>query len=573
MKLTQPGTIGGNDMQFLNGVFRMAAFVALTLLFTLIVDPLERAFKLCMRHAVIKRYALPRVIKHFQSRPDHRGHASSLAGGGAPRFAFAIAAIVLLFASMLTGAFHVAGAMYAGGKMLAIGAAATARDLPTILTELKAIQEKTRGRAMTKDEADTFRTLAKEGEQMQEEADRDKQIKAFEQFADDVPETHLPPDAERKGGAPSLIKGIDEETVGFMSLGRGFVSSPEYKRLRDLGFPLGALGGTTFEGATMLRGVKGATPGFVPVSRKQYRELLEKVQSKAIPTINTGVIRSTRDPEIVRAAGAEFDKLAIRDLLNVSQTESNLVDYVTFDSFTRAAGMTAENAAKPEATMAMSDASAPVRTLAVWMPVTEQQLMDVPQIENIIDSELRYDLGKKEEEELVWGRGTGQELLGIMKTPGVPAGRTVGGDTLLDQIRRAVTDIAVNGRVQATGVAIHPIDWEGVQLLKDDNHNYIWVVVTDSTGVSRIWSLSVVETIAMTDVLDAVNTTKQRVVLVGDFRRGATLWDRMQPTVAVGYQNDDFVKNKRTIRAEERLAFGVKRPKAFAYIETVAAAA
>lgn len=485
-------------------------------------------------------------------------------GSGIARLA-AVALAVLIFAS-------IAHVTTAGGYALAIVAAVT-RDLKTVLAELAEFQSKTKGRALTTEEGTQWDTLSAEAKAMQDEGDRDKFVRDLEQKGREVPAPRLPGSTSAADfDTKTLLNGADDEIVGMFSLGQMFVRSPEYvKGVIDRGgaVPEGQVIPVEFRGSSILgvkqRGIRG---GAVPITRKMYKDLLER---KAIPTIGTGVIRVDRDPELVRAAAAEFDRLTIRDLVTQGRTGSNSVDYIAFDSLTRAAAPVAENAAKPEATMAMSEATSPVRTLAVWMPVTEQQLADVEQIEDIIDDELRYDLAKLEEEQLVWGRGTGQNLLGIMKTTGVVAGRTVGGDTLLDKIRRALSDIQVNGRVNPNGVAIHPFDWEAVVLLKGTDARYVWTVVTGEAG-SRIWGLNVVETIAMTDVLDVTNTTKQRVVLVGDFRRGAKLWDRLQAQVQVGWQNDDFTKNRRTIRAEERIAFAVRRPKAFAFVETVAAA-
>jgi hypothetical protein len=59
---------------------------------------------------------------------------------------------------------------------------------------------------------------------------------------------------------------------------------------------------------------------------------------------------------------------------------------------------------------------------------------------------------------------------------------------------------------------------------------------------------------------------------VGDFTR-ATLWSRSPASVEVGFQGDDFVRNKRTLLAEERLAFAVRAPKAFIQYETQAPSA
>lgn len=536
-----------------------AAFAVIVLLASILAEPFERAFRMAMRHATLRRYALPRVYKFSQHQFVKRGKARILAGGAGFRIGLALAALVLIALGVFTAAAH------AGGAALAIGAAASTRSLEQITTEMKELQEKFRGKAMPQAEGEKFDALAIEGKAMQDELDRDAKIKAFDDFDNEPAEISLPGTREAKGGAP---KGSPDEVVGFFSMGQAFVNSPQYKALRDAGFPMEATTVAQFDGVSRLG--KG-TQRVLPVTRKQYAELMER---KAVATVGAGVIRPMRESEVVRAAAAEFDTLTIRDLVNVSPTDSPSIEYISFDTLTRAAAPVAESAAKPEATFATSLVTVPVRTLAVTMPVTEQQLQDIPQMQNLIDEELTYDLKKHEEEQMVWGRGTGQNLLGIMKTPGVVAARTLAGSpTLLDEIRAAITDVAVNGRVTANGLAIHPYDRETVELLKGTDLRYVWAVVTDNNGNARIWGLRVVETIAMTDVLDAVNTTKQRVCIVGDFKRGATLWDRQQANTAIGWINDQFTKNQRTVRVEERVAFGVKRPKAFAYIQTVAAAA
>ncbi len=54
--------------------------------------------------------------------------------------------------------------------------------------------------------------------------------------------------------------------------------------------------------------------------------------------------------------------------------------------------------------------------------------------------------------------------------------------------------------------------------------------------------------------------------LIGAFRDAAQIFDRMDAEVLVSSEDrDNFVRNMLTIRAEERLAFIVKRPQAFVY--------
>ena len=210
------------------------------------------------------------------------------------------------------------------------------------------------------------------------------------------------------------------------------------------------------------------------------------------------------------------------------------------------------------------------------MPVQDQQLDDLPMLQGEINTNLLYDLDKRLEELITWGDGVGINFLGFFADPliwacgqmtAAGATRVVAGDTLIDIIRRGITDVRVAG-YSPNGVLVHPYDWEAIQLLKATTNAYVWVIVTEA-GVSRLWGVPVVETVACEDFQGF--EIEQRNLLVGDFVRGATLWDRMQSTISVGWQDDQFVRNMRTILAEFRAAWAIRRPGAFRDYETQAA--
>lgn len=505
-----------------------------------------------------REFALPRIIEFSEHPWVKRGHAKTLAGGRdislrslLPRLIRPALAVVMLVV-MLGLALHFTGADpgYALAFPTLTGKPA---QLQTLLTELKAAQEKYAGKEIPQAEGEALEAKAKEAEALQAEIDKElkntQRIEGIERTlarAAEIPEPVLP-----KGS-----KGTDEqEVVGYLSLGSAFVRSPEFKQFLEAGMPREA-----GSAPVRVKSIAGGREQFIPLDRKALAALRE---SKAVATIGADVIQPDRIADVVR--DTEMELLTIRSLLNVQPTDSNSIEYVTFTpAAAPAAAPVAESAVKPETTMTLGTATAPVRTLAVHMPVTEQQLQDLPQVQGIIDTELRYEIAFVEDEQVTWGDGVGQNLLGIFNTPGVIAGRTVGGDTLLDKIRRAITDVRV-ARNAPNGLAVHPYDMEALQLLKGTDNTYVWVIVTDAaTGQMRVWGLQAVESLGMEK--PEVATTPERRVLVGDFIRGATLWDRMQAAVAVGYVNDQFIRNQRTIRAEERVAFGVKRPKAFRYI-------
>lgn len=417
--------------------------------------------------------------------------------------------------------------------------------------DMKAIQERNTGKKeWDAEDAATFRTMAAEVKGLQTHLDAALAVQDAESWGNLVDRVSLPASA---AGEQKSRAGSPDDVVGYVSMGEAFTASEAYRGFAAQGMPAGHQAIAQFDTAT---GGRKSHRGFVPVTRKM-------LESKAIPTIGAGVIPVDRDPDVVRFA--ERRPATIRDVLNVSNTTSNSIEYTVISSFTNSAAPVAEGAVKPEAALAMASATAPVRTLAHWIPVTEQQLADVPQLQNTIDVEMRWGLQMVEEQQLVWGDGLGQNLLGILNTPGVVAGRSVTDDTIIDLARRAMTDVAL-ASLQPNAVLMHPIDWETAQLTKATDGMYVWAIVTNDNG-SRIWGARVIETMAM----QAPGTTERRMV-VGDFLRGATLWDRQQAAVQVGWKNDDFIRNLRTLRAEERLAFGVKRPAAFRYRITQAAA-
>ena len=79
------------------------------------------------------------------------------------------------------------------------------------------------------------------------------------------------------------------------------------------------------------------------------------------------------------------------------------------------------------------------------------------------------------------------------------------------------------------------------------------------SGPSRIWGVPVV-------VSDAVT---EGTAITGDFTNYTLLAERKQMTIKVGYQNDDFIKNQRSIVAEIRVAFVVTRPTAICLVTGV----
>ncbi|MGC3768240.1 phage major capsid protein, partial [Enterococcus faecium] len=74
----------------------------------------------------------------------------------------------------------------------------------------------------------------------------------------------------------------------------------------------------------------------------------------------------------------------------------------------------AEGGTKPTSDVTFEPVTDRVKKIAVWMPVTEEALADVPQMQGYIQELLRYDLKLEEENQILKGDGTGENLNGLM---------------------------------------------------------------------------------------------------------------------------------------------------------------
>lgn len=247
-------------------------------------------------------------------------------------------------------------------------------------------------------------------------------------------------------------------------------------------------------------------------------------------------------------------RMTIRDLITPGRMDGNTLEYVQETGFTNNAAPVAEGAAKPSSDIQLDLKSTGAKVIAHWMKVSRQALDDVSQLRSTIDQRLLFGLSYAEENQILNGDGTGQNLSGLVPnaTAYSPA-FTPDTTTIIDQLRLAMLQAAL-AEFPATGHVLNPIDWARIELTKDANKAYI-IGNPQGTATPTMWGLPVIATQAM-----AVDK-----FLTGAFQLGAQLFDRWDARVEVGYVNDDFTKNLVTVLAEERLALAVYRPEAFIY--------
>ncbi|WP_447896042.1 phage major capsid protein [Vreelandella sp. GE22] len=276
-----------------------------------------------------------------------------------------------------------------------------------------------------------------------------------------------------------------------------------------------------------------------------------------------GVVEPQRLPGIDQLPK---QRLFIRDLIASGRTTSPAIFWVQQTGFTNNAAAVGENptGGKPYSDIAFNTKITPVQTIAHMFKASKQILDDFTQLQSMIDAELRYGLKYVEENEILFGDGTGNHLDGI-----VPQASTfdpafaVEGQTGIDDLRLAMLQAQL-ARFPASGHVLHFIDWARIELAKDTLGRYILANPAALTGPT-LWGLPVVATEA---------AGFQGKFLTGAFQAGAQIFDREDANVVISTENgDDFERNMISIRCEERLALALKRPEAFVWGDFTAPAA
>jgi HK97 family phage major capsid protein len=355
--------------------------------------------------------------------------------------------------------------------------------------------------------------------------------------------------------------------MGYKSIGQMFVESAEFKALN---------GGRNGANMPAPWQVKASLTGGI-----QYKDVYDALPTGTMGRGADAVFGSIqRDPIVTPPMRTK----RVRDLFPVRTTTAAVIEYFRQIGFTSIPGdnlvggyNTNNNAStvaqrlgdnsnfavKPRSDFQFEGHQAPVRTLAHWEAAHRNVLADEPQLRSIIDNELMYGLRLLEDNQILNGDGTGENLLGVLQTPGIQNYAWSSGaaspvaDTKADAIRRAAT-LAFLAYYEPTGIVLHPNDWEDIELTKDIQGQYLVAVSVAMGGEPRVWRMPVIDTPAI----------PEGTALVGAFGTGAQLYDREQASIRISEQHSDFfVRNAIVVLAEQRLALAVKRPEAFVAID------
>lgn len=368
---------------------------------------------------------------------------------------------------------------------------------------------------------------------------------------------------------PHNVVGSGVEVVGVVGLPKGtpgevFVATEGYKaisaRIRSMKHEHGQVSVETYDFMNQAIADAVRVAGLV----EQFKNLglttegLTSIQK--LPGITTLGVRPLRIKDLI--APGSTNSTTIRYMREVSVMENGVPTTV------------AEGAAKPSVGFELEEVDASVKKIAAWTKVPDELFADFLAVASYINVRLPYFVERVEEDQLLLGDGIGTNLKGIMTTTGVQTRARSWDDALgraespMDAIYKAFTKVrwgnlagTAQGGFEPDGIVLHPLDWDFMRLSVDGNGQYFaGGPFTGAYGngsqvqFEMLWQKPVVLSPAIA----------QGTALVGAFRLASQYFQRQGMTLdSTNMDQDDFIKNLTTIRAELRLALAVYRPQAF----------
>jgi len=355
----------------------------------------------------------------------------------------------------------------------------------------------------------------------------------------------MQPFVNRQGaGALSLANGVTE----YANVSKAFVNSQAYQ---DIIARQGNINGRS--GSVSMKSMFGKTAGVATIADIQ------------------NVLSTTLEQEITVLPQRQ---IRTRDLLSVVPTRTQNTLYIRQTGYTNSAATAAMNQADPatataaaQSSLAYTQESAVAKLISHWIPAPKNMLMDVPQLENAIETQGKLGVLLKEDTQILSGSGTGTDMLGILNDPGTPAaykwsdGATT--DTQADALLHAIVAAFISN-YEPDGIVLHPTDWKNIVMLKDTlgryilpqyfSENMIGSPSQASVKTLQVWGLPTVRTTAIS----------AGTGLVGAFKTAAVLYDLEETEMVVFDQHADFaLKMINVMFFYERLALAIKRPEAF----------
>ena len=260
------------------------------------------------------------------------------------------------------------------------------------------------------------------------------------------------------------------------------------------------------------------------------------------------VVTAPQIADVDRSIAPVGSRISAASLFQEAQISGNAITYFLEGAFETngAISATAQNAKKPQVSTSFAGTTLALSKLAAWLKETDEILTDAPFLASECQNTLMHQLGKVEDNYVINAIGS---------TVGIGAetydGTTV---TFADGILAAIMKVKADSAYDASVVVLNPADIVTLMTAKDQNKQYygggyfVGAYGNGSYGVpASIWGVQIY----------ASSAVSQGSALVAA-KEAVKAWRKGGMDVAIAAENeDDFLYNRVTLRAEVRLATAV----------------
>ena len=260
------------------------------------------------------------------------------------------------------------------------------------------------------------------------------------------------------------------------------------------------------------------------------------------------VVTAPQIADVDRSIAPVGSRVSASSLFSEAQISGNAITYFREGAFESQSGIgtTAQNGKKPQVSTSFAGTTLALSKIAAYVKETDEILVDAPFLASEVQNTLMHQVGKAEDAFVVNAIGN---------TQGIGAetydGTTV---TFADGILKSIMKVKNDSAYDASVVILNPADIVTLMTAKDSNKQYygggyfVGAYGNGSYGVpASIWGVQIF----------ASSEVAQGSALVAA-REAVKTWRKGGMDVAIAAENeDDFLYNRVTLRAEVRLATAV----------------
>jgi hypothetical protein len=327
------------------------------------------------------------------------------------------------------------------------------------------------------------------------------------------------------------------------------------------------------DGADTATKAIGRPPSVLDIPEVEWKGLYEAVKRK-LPTycidtsdvttktpfgesnFTSGTLPPVLMPHMQLDLPYEIDD-AFSHFKQLAAPAARAVEYLQHTSNTNPAAPVAELGTKPDLGPVLTTVTTPFVKIAATASLSTEVIQDYGNFVGWLPRELNRAIVDARTNQVVNGNGSGANMLGLVNVSGILT-RSIGSDTPVDCIRKAINDIRVGSSfAKADLILMHPTTHADLTLQKSTTGQYL----LDPENPARLGDFNSI--FGCKIVTNAYITAGQAIVCDSQW---IYAWTRQALMIEINSYGTDssgtnlWANNAVNFRAEERVALGVARP-------------